>query len=130
MPREPKPSPRSYRYIAAHKAGWKSAVHRRQWQNKIDQYAKPILGAVPRSAIDTAAVMRVLQPIWQQKPETASRLRGRIEAILNAAKVEGFRSGENPVMWRGSRSSAAGQAQDPPREESSRCPMVGAAGND
>lgn len=89
------------RYIAAHKAGWKNAVHRRQWQSTIDQYCKPVLGQMPLSAIDTAAVMRVLQPIWLDKPETASRIRGRIESILDAAKVEGMRDGENPARWRG-----------------------------
>jgi integrase len=88
-------------YIDSHEAGWRNDVHRRQWRNSIDQYAKPILGHMALSAIDTAAVLRVLQPIWHDKPETASRIRGRIESILDAAKLAKLRDGENPARWRG-----------------------------
>jgi integrase len=88
-------------YIADHKAEWRNPTHRKQWQSTIDQYAKPVLGNLALSEIDTNAVMRVLRPMWNDKPETASRLRGRIESILDAAKVLGYRGGENPARWRG-----------------------------
>jgi integrase len=88
-------------YIADHKAEWKNPIHRQQWQSTIDTYAKPIIGHMVLSEIDTGAVMKVLRPIWWDKPETASRLRGRIECILDAAKVEKLRDGENPARWRG-----------------------------
>jgi len=88
-------------YIAAHKAGWQNAKHAAQWGATVATYAEPIIGALPVQAIDTALVMKVLEPIWSEKPETASRLRGRIEAILDWAKVRDFRQGENPARWRG-----------------------------
>ena len=88
-------------YIAAHEASWRSAVHRRQWSNSLDSYAHPVLGDLPVADVDTAAVMRVLEPIWRGKAETASRLRGRIESVLDYAKARGWREGENAARWRG-----------------------------
>jgi integrase len=88
-------------YIAAHKAGWRNEVHRGQWTATIATYAAPIIGGLPVAAIDTALVLKVIEPLWTTKPETASRLRGRIEAILDWAKVRGYRTGENPARWRG-----------------------------
>ena len=88
-------------YIAAHEAGWRNAKHRQQWRNTIDTYAAPILGTLAVAAIDTGAVMRVMEPIWREKPETASRLRGRIESVLDFATARGWRSGDNPARWRG-----------------------------
>ena len=88
-------------YIAAHEAGWRNAKHRQQWRNTIDTYAAPILGTLAVAAIDTGAVMRVMEPIWRDKPETASRLRGRIESVLDFATARGWRSGDNPARWRG-----------------------------
>jgi integrase len=88
-------------YIAAHQAGWKSGKHRQQWTSSLATYALPVIGDLPVSAIDTAAVMRVLRPIWEQKPETASRLRGRLEQVLGWASVNGHRSGDNCARWRG-----------------------------
>ena len=64
-------------------------------------YAYPVLGALPVQAVDTGLVLKVLEPIWTAKPETASRVRGRIESILDFAKVRGYRDGENPARWRG-----------------------------
>jgi integrase len=64
-------------------------------------YASPIIGALPVAAIDTALVMKVLEPVWSTKPETASRVRGRVEAVLNWATVRGFRTGDNPARWKG-----------------------------
>jgi integrase len=80
--------------------GWSNAKHRAQWRMTLEVYAKPLWG-LPVDGIDTAAVLGVLRPIWNDKAETASRLRGRIEAVLDAAKAQGLRSGENPAAWRG-----------------------------
>jgi integrase len=88
-------------YIKAHRAGWRDAKHLQQWQNTIAAYAEPIIGALPVGDIDTPLVLKVLEPIWTSRPETASRLRGRIERILDFAKVRGYRAGENPARWRG-----------------------------
>ena len=87
--------------IAAKRTGWKNAKHASQWENTLETYAYPKIGDRDVATIDTAAVLEVLTPIWTTKPETASRLRGRIEVVLNAAKVRGLRSGENPAAWRG-----------------------------
>jgi integrase len=89
------------KYIAAHEAGWRNAKHRAQWDSTLAAYAYPELGMLPVAAIDTGLVMRALQPIWTTKPETAGRVRGRIEAILDYAKAIGFRTGENPAAWKG-----------------------------
>lgn len=88
-------------YIEAHRHGWKNPKHADQWTNTINTYASPTMGSLAVSAIDTALVMKVLQPIWTTKTETATRLRGRIESILGWATVSGYRSGDNPARWRG-----------------------------
>jgi integrase len=89
------------RYVTAHAAGWRNSKHRAQWAATLRTYVTPVFGFLPVQAIDTELIMRVLEPIWATKPETASRVRGRIEAILNWAKSRGFREGENPARWRG-----------------------------
>ncbi len=86
--------------IKSKRREWRSEVHAAQWRTTIDDYCGPILDK-PVDTIDTAAVLSVLQPIWARIPETASRLRGRIEAVLDYAKANGLRSGENPAAWRG-----------------------------
>lgn len=88
-------------YIAAHEASWRNPKHRAQWRSTLATYAYPKVGDLPVAEIGTAEVMAVLEPIWKDKPETASRVRGRIESVLDAAKVKGLRSGENPARWRG-----------------------------
>lgn len=88
-------------YIAAMAAGWKNAKHRSQWDTTLETYAFPFIGDLPVDRIDTGLVLKVLEPIWSTKIETASRLRGRLEAILNYAKVRGYRAGENPARWKG-----------------------------
>ncbi|MDM5181544.1 tyrosine-type recombinase/integrase [Massilia sp. DJPM01] len=88
-------------YITTHRSGWKNAKHAAQWESTIDTYAGPIIGALPVADIDTALVVKVLTPIWHSKTETATRLRGRIESILDWATVSNFRTGENPARWRG-----------------------------
>ena len=86
--------------IASLESGWRNDTHRAQWRSTIATYCGPIT-AKPVNAITTEDVLGVLQPIWTDKNETASRLRGRIEKILDAAKAKGHRSGENPARWRG-----------------------------
>ena len=88
-------------YIESHKAGWKNAKHVDQWSTTLEAYAGPVIGALPVQAVDTGLVLQILEPIWSRKPETASRLRGRIENILDWAKARGYRSGENPARWKG-----------------------------
>jgi integrase len=87
--------------IDAMRPGWKSPKHASQWENTLETYAYPKLGARPVADITTNDVVEVLEPIWTDKHETATRLRGRIEAVLSAAKARGLRSGENPALWRG-----------------------------
>jgi len=88
-------------YIAAHEDGWHNAKHRQQWSNTLTQHVYPTIGNLPVSTIDTGLVMRVIEPLWKTVPETASRVRGRIESILDWARVRGYRIGENPARWRG-----------------------------
>jgi Arm DNA-binding domain len=88
-------------YIEAHRAGWRSAKHAIQWEQTLRQYAAPVVGKLPVSAVTVAHVKRILEPIWRTKTETAVRLRGRIESVLSWATVHGYRSGDNPARWRG-----------------------------
>ena len=89
------------RYIGAHSTGWKNAKHAAQWHATLATYAEPVFGDRPVAEIDLGMVMRVLEPIWAKKTETASRVRGRIESVLDWAAVRGFRTGDNPARWRG-----------------------------
>lgn len=88
-------------YIAAHEGTWKNPKHRQQWGNTLEAYVYKKIGDLPVADIDTGDVMNILEPIWSTIPETASRLRGRIEVILDYAKARGWRAGENPARWRG-----------------------------
>ena len=88
------------KYIEVHKSGWKSAKHESQWRNTLKTHAYPVLGALPVQGIGVAHVMRVLEPIWSKKTETASRIRGRIESVLDWATARGYRLGDNPARWR------------------------------
>ena len=88
-------------YIAAHERRWRNAKHRWQWRATLDSYAAPVLGKLPVAQVAVGDVMRVLEPLWRTRTETASRLRGRIEAVLDYATARGWRSGENPARWRG-----------------------------
>jgi integrase len=89
------------RYIAAHSAGWRNPKHHAQWESTLKQFCSPVFGSMPVSTVDTALVLKVLEPIWTEKHETALRLRGRIEKILDWAKARDYRVGENPARWRG-----------------------------
>lgn len=88
-------------FITAHRAGWRNAKHADQWTNTIETYCGPVIGLLPVPHVDTALVLKVLEPIWTVKPETATRLRARIEKVIDWATVRGFRTGENPARWRG-----------------------------
>jgi integrase len=99
-------------YVASHRPSWRNASHAAQWSSTLATYADPIIGVLPVQAIDTQVVLKVLQQhveaergpageFWQARPETASRLRGRIENVLDWARVRGYRAGENPARWRG-----------------------------
>nr|WP_186207481.1 site-specific integrase [Burkholderia gladioli] len=88
-------------YIEAHRKSWKNEKHAAQWGSTIETYANPIIGNLMVTEIDTDEIMRVLEPIWAEKTETATRLRGRIESILAWATVRGFRTGLNPARWKG-----------------------------
>lgn len=87
-------------YIGAHRAGW-GDKHGSQWPATLAAYVYPVIGDLPVETIDTALVLKVLEPIWQDKTETASRVRGRIESVLDWSRVRGYREGENPARWRG-----------------------------
>lgn len=88
-------------YIEAHRAGWKNAKHVYQWEMSLGKHAFPVFGDLPVAAVDAPLVLRALEPIWDKKNETARRLRGRIERVLDWAKVRGYRTGENPAAWKG-----------------------------
>jgi integrase len=88
-------------YISAHRAGWKNPKHIQQWQNTLSQYAYPFFGELDVKLIDTGLITKCLEPIWLTKNETAGRVRGRIESILDWATVHEYREGVNPARWRG-----------------------------
>jgi len=88
-------------YISAHRAGWKNGKHAAQWPSTLQTYVYPAIGDLPVQAVDVGLVMKAIEPIWSTKPETASRVRGRIESVLDWATARGYRQGENPARWRG-----------------------------
>ena len=88
-------------YIRDNEAAWRNARHAAQWPATLKSDVFPVIGDVAVSDINTGHVTRILTPIWTVKPETASRVRGRIEAVLDYAKVHGWRTGENPARWKG-----------------------------
>ncbi|MEP7131376.1 MAG: integrase arm-type DNA-binding domain-containing protein [Sphingomicrobium sp.] len=88
-------------YIATNEDSWRNGKHRQQWRNTLATYVYPEIGELPVADVGTPHVLKILEAIWKAKPETASRVRGRIETILDAAKARGYRIGENPARWRG-----------------------------
>lgn len=88
-------------YLRSHGAVWSNIKHSAQWKSTLEAYVYPSFGTLPVQDIDTGLVLKVLEPIWATKTETASRIRGRIESILDWAKARGYREGENPARWRG-----------------------------
>ena len=92
----------AHEYIEAHRAGWRNPKYAREWAATLKTYASPVFGKLPVQEVDFDLVLSVLEPIWRTKTETANRVRGRIEAVLDWAKVvKKFRTGENPARWRG-----------------------------
>jgi integrase len=88
-------------HIAAHKAGWRDGRHEAQWRQSLTAYVYPHFGALSVQSVDISLVLKALEPIWTAKPETASRVRGRIESVIDWATARGYRRGENPARWRG-----------------------------
>ncbi len=88
-------------YIGANEDSWRNDKHRQQWKNTLATYVYPVIGELRIAEVGTAHVLQILEPIWKTKAETASRVRGRMETILDAAKARGYRDGENPARWRG-----------------------------
>lgn len=88
-------------YIAANEASWRNDKHCQQWRNTLSTYVYPVIGDLPVGEVATGHVLEIIEPLWKSKPETASRVRGRIETVLDAAKARGYREGENPARWRG-----------------------------
>jgi integrase len=88
-------------YVAAHRDSWKSAKHAAQWSSTVETYAYPAFGDLPVQEVDVGLVMKALETIWRSKTETASRVRGRIESVLDWAATRRYRIGENPARWKG-----------------------------
>jgi hypothetical protein len=88
-------------YYDAHERSWKNNKHRAQFLSTLKAYAFPKIGKLPVADIDTGLVLKCIEPIWQNKAETANRVRGRIESVLDWATVRGYRKGDNPARWRG-----------------------------
>ncbi len=88
-------------YIATNSSSWKNAQHIWQWSSSLRQHVYPVIGDIDIGAIDTPLIRSVLDPIWQEIPESASRIRSRIERILDAARASGLREGLNPAVWEG-----------------------------
>ena len=95
-------------FIRERSREWKNPIHAAQWPSTLQKYVFPKIGRLSIADIDTPHVLEVLRPIWKEKPETASRVRGRIEAVLAWAQVHGYRSGDNPARWRGHLDKALG----------------------
>jgi integrase len=88
-------------YIAANRAGWANLKHAQQWENTLTTYAFPVIGEIPVGEITNEQVLKILQKIWATKTETATRVRSRIELVMDYAKAHGWRTAENPAVWRG-----------------------------
>ena len=88
-------------FIQMKSAEWKNAKHKQQWENTLKQYAYPVIGKLPPRQINLGHIKKIIEPIWMEKTETADRLRGRIEAVLSYAHVQGLRGPDNPALWRG-----------------------------
>jgi len=88
-------------YIKDNEAEWTNPKHRREWATTLSRYVYPVLGELPVATIDTPLVLKAVKPLWERAPETASRVRGRIENVLGWATVHHYRTGDNPARWRG-----------------------------
>jgi Phage integrase central domain/Arm DNA-binding domain len=108
-------------FVAGMSGRWRNEKHKAQWRMTLTEYAAPIR-SLPVNTIETADVLRVIKPLWHRVPETASRLRGRIERVLEAARSRGFRTGENPARWRGHLDQLLPARQPTPVSESGKAP--------
>jgi integrase len=88
-------------FIKDNEAEWSNPKHRKQWETTLSTYVYPTLGSLPVATIDTPLVLKVVKPLWERVPETASRVRGRIESVLGWATVHHYRTGDNPARWKG-----------------------------
>jgi len=88
-------------FLASNKSGWRNSKHISQWRNTLKTYAQPVIGRLPVKDVEVHHITKILDPIWSTKTETASRVRGRIENVLDWAAARGYRKGENPARWRG-----------------------------
>ena len=93
-------------FMDAHEGGLSNAKHKMQWRNTMSTYAYPVIGDIPVAEIEIGEVLAILEPIWRVKPETATRVRGRIESVIDYARTLGWRTGDNPARWRGHLSNA------------------------
>lgn len=110
-------------FIEGHEEGWKNKKHRQQWRNTLATYAKPIWDK-PVADVDVDDVLQILRPIWTPKHETASRLRGRIERVLDVAKARRLRTGENPAAWRGNLSVILPKRKNGPKRHHPAMPFT------
>ena len=110
------------RLIEAMRPSWRSSKHAQQWEMTMREYAAP-LRRMSVDAITTDGVLTVLKPLWHTRPETASRVRARIERVLEAAKAQGLRKGDNPARWRGHLNQQLAKRQKVDRPHQQRCPM-------
>ena len=88
-------------YIAAHEAGWRNAKHGQQWANTLEKYAFPVIGEMLVRDVDTPAILKVIEPIWLEKTETATRLQQRINLVIDMSIAREYRAGPNPARWKG-----------------------------
>jgi integrase len=88
-------------YVRAHEPSWKNPKHVAQWTSTLERYAYPVIGKLSVRDVDVSHIIAILEPIWSTKSETATRVRGRIESVLDWARARGFRAGANPALWRG-----------------------------
>jgi hypothetical protein len=88
-------------FLAKHSDGWKNAKHRKQWKATLETYANPVIGNLFVGDIDTPHIVKLLEPIWDTKRQTARRTLGRVERVLNFARAAGYRNGDNPAKWTG-----------------------------
>jgi hypothetical protein len=107
-------------HIDTDQAGWRNAKHAQQWRNTLDTYAYPLIGDLLMRDIGLPHVLAVLEPIWKKKTETASRLRGRVESILDWITTRGFRAGLNPVCWERATSTRCSRRRAPWRKQPSQ----------
>ena len=112
-------------FLEAKGGEWRNPKHRKQWEATLATYAGPVIGSMPVESIEKTDVLRVLKPIWNEKPETASRVRQRIERVFHYAKSAGYRDGENPALWRNNLEHALSKLPKPdsqPRLDYKRLP--------